>query len=257
MAGLAAPAAPWSPDGHRQIGEKAIESLRDPLRDFFEDHEERFYELLEDPARDRAPGRFFLERYDVFPFFDVPSTRELALRRFSEEEIAAGGDLMWRLLETWEALVEAFSASDFELVLARAADVAWLTAEIGVPPNVSEVGDGQPTRQEGLARRFDTELTDTFLDDLRVRDSSGVFLDRPEEYIRSLPLKAYIWVDNISFVDAMSRRGVVGYDRYYLDGMWQELGGLISAIMSDAARDAASLWYTAWIRAGRPDIPQS
>ena len=135
--------------------------------------------------------------------------------------------------------------------------MAWLTSEMGVPPNVSEVGDGQPTSQEGLARRFDTELIEAFADDLRVQDSSGVFLDRPEEYIRSLPLKAHIWVDNISFVDAMSRRGIAGYDRYYLDGMWQELGGLISAIMSDAARDSASLLYTAWIRAGRPDIPES
>ena len=254
---LAVPAVAWGPEGHREIGEKAIESLRDPLRDYFEEHEDRFQELLDDPARDRAPSHFFLERYDEFPFWDVPSTRELALRRFSEEQISANGDLLWRLAEAWDALVEAFSDADFDLALELAADVAWLTAEIGVPPNVSAVGDGQPTSQEGLARRFDTELIEAFADDLRVRDTSGVFLDRPHEFIRSLPLKAHIWVDNISFVDETSRRGITGYDRYYLEGMWIELGGLVSAIMSDAARDTASLWYTAWIRAGRPEVPAS
>ena len=46
-------------------------------------------------------------------------------------------------------------------------------------------------------------------------------------------------------------------DRYYLDGMWLQLGGLISRLMSDAARDTASLWYTAWVAAGRPEVPES
>ncbi len=251
------PAASWAPEGHRQIGEKAIASLRDPLKEFFEDREEALFDLLEDPGRDRNPAHFFLEGYDTFPFHDVPATRELALRRFSEEEIAANGDALWRLLEAWEALVEAFRTPDFDLALELASDVAWLVGEIGVPPNVSATGDGQATGQEGLARRFDTELVETFADDLDVRDATAVYLDRPEEFIRSLPLKAHIWADNISFADAMSRRGVAGYDRYYLDGMWNELGWLVGGAMSDAARDAASLWYTAWVAAGRPEVPDS
>ena len=64
-------------------------------------------------------------------------------------------------------------------------------------------------------------------------------------------------MDNISFVDAMSRRGVAGYDRFYMEGMWGELQGLIETLMSDAAGDAASLWYTAWVAAGRPEVPDS
>ena len=254
---LAAPAASWGPEGHRQIGEKAIESLRDPLKEFFEDREEFFYELLDDPARDRSPAHFHLERYDEFPFHDAPPNRELALRRFSEEEIAGHGDALWRLLEAHEALVEAFSERDFDLALERASDVAWLVGELAAPPNTSAFGDGQATGQDGLARRFDTRLIETFADELRVRDSNAVFLDRPREFIRSLPLKAHVWVDNISFVDAMSRRGVAGYDRFYMEGMWGELQGLIETLMSDAAGDAASLWYTAWVAAGRPEVPDS
>lgn len=254
---LAAPALSWGPEGHREIAEKAIESLRDPLKEFFEDREELLYELLDDPARSRNTAHFFLERYDESPFWDVPATRELALRRFSEEEIAENGDALWRLIEAYDALVESFREADFDLVLERASDVAWLVGELAVPPNTSEAGDGQATEQDGLARRFDTQLIEIFADELRVRDSAGVYLDRPHEFMRSLPLKAHIWVDNISFVDAMSRRGVAGYDRFYMDGMWNELGGLVGAVMTDAARDAASLWYTAWVEAGRPEVPET
>jgi len=168
----------------------------------------------------------------------VPATRELALRRFTEQEIAEYGNSLWRLLEAYEALVEAFSERDFDLSLERASDVAWLVAELGAPPNTSAAGDGQPTDQDGLARRFDTELLEIFADELRVRDATAVYLDRPQQFIRSLPLKAHIWVDNILFVDAMSRRGVAGYDRFYMDGMWGELGGLIGAPPGGAGRGA-------------------
>jgi hypothetical protein len=257
LAVWAAPAMSWGPEGHREIGEKAIESLRDPLKDFFEDREDTLYELLDDAAQSQEAAHFFLERYDEFPFYDVPATRELALRRFSEEQIAENGDALWRLLEAYDDLVQVFEEADWDLVLERACDVAWLVGEVGVPPNTSAAGDGQATQQDGLARRFDTQLIEIFADKLRVRNSAGVYLDRPHEFIRSLPLKAYIWVDNIAFIDAMSRRGVAGYDRYYMDGMWNELGGLVGALMTDAARDTASLWYTAWVEAGRPEVPET
>ena len=257
LAVLAAPALSWGPEGHREIAEKAIESLRDPLKEFFEDREETLYELLDDAAQSQEAARFFLEGYDAFPFYDVPATRELALRRFSDEQIVENGDAVWRLLEAYDGLVRAFEEADFDVALERAGDVAWLVGEMGVPPNTSAAGDGQATQQDGLARRFDTQLVEIFADQLRVRDSAGVYLDRPHEFIRSLPLKAHIWVDNITFVDAMSRRGVAGYDRYYMDGMWNELGGLVGALMTDAARDTASLWYTAWVAAGRPEVPET
>lgn len=256
-AGLAAPAAAWGPEGHRRIGGKAIESLRNPLKDFFEDREDEFLELLDDPGRGRNPAHFYLERYDAFPYWDVPATREFAARRFSEEEIEANGDALYRLLEAWAALTEAFREGDYELVLGLAADVSWLVGELATPPNVSDAGDGQATEQDGLARRFDTQLVEIFAGELRVDDSASLYLDRPEEFMRSLPLKAHVWVDNISFVDAMSRRGVTGYDRFYMDNMWRELGPLVNQLMSDAAADAASLWYTAWVAAGRPEVPET
>lgn len=255
--GAAAPAAAWGIEAHRLIGVKAVESLPDPLKKYFEEHEERFLESLDDPARGRSPARFFLEAYDEFPFYDVPATRELALRRFSEEEVSANGDALYRLLEAWEALVRAFEEADFEQSLERAGDVTHLVSELGVPPNVSNIGDGQPTRQEGLARRFDTQLTDLFADRLRVDRSSGVYLDRPGEFMRSLPLKSHVWADNILFADAHARRGVSDYGRFYMDGMWTELGGVVESLMSGAARDSASLIYTAWVSAGRPEVPES
>ena len=254
---LATPAAAWGPEGHREIGEQAISSLPDPLKEFFETHSERFIDLLDDPARGRASARFFLERYDEFPFFDVPTTRELALRRFTEEEITQHGDALFELLEAWDALSAAFAEADYDLAMELASDVTWLVGEIGAPPNVSSVGDGQPTRQEGLARRFDTQLTDMFADDLRVRGSAALYLDRPHELHALAPAQGARVGGQHPLRDAQARRGTNDYGRFYMESVWAELGGLIDTLMSDASRDAASLVYTAWVEAGRPEVPDS
>ncbi len=255
---LAASAAEaWGPGLHRRIAEQAIDSLRDPIKEYFEEHEERLYELLEDPSRDRNPARFFLDRYDSFPFEGLPPNREFALRRFSEEQVGEYGDGVWRLTEAWEDLAEAFRVGDYAGVLEIASDVAFLAADLGMPLHTSSEGDGGPTGQEGLTRRFDTELVSIFANDLRVRGSAGVYLDRPREFIESLPLKAHVWVDNILYTDATARRGVADYDRFYMDGMWRALGPLVERLASDAARDIASLWYTAWVAGGRPDFPKT
>jgi len=254
---FAVSAAGWGPEVHQRIADRAIESLRDPIKEYFEENAETLYELLEDPARDRSPARFFLDRYGVFPFEDIPPNREFALRRFSEEQIEEYGDGVWRLGEAYEALVEAFRSGDFDLVLELASDIAFVAADLGMPLHTSSEGDGGATGQDGLTRRFDTELTSIFSNDLRVRDSASVYIDRPGEFIESLPLKTYVWVDNIVFTDTVARLGVSNYDRFYMDGMWRELGPLVERLTSDSARDIASLWYTAWVTAGRPDVPES
>ncbi len=252
-----ASASAWGPEVHRRIAEKAIESLRDPMKEYFEDHEEKLYELLEDPSRERTPARFFLDRYDSFPFDGLPPNREFALRRFSPEQVEEYGDGVWRLAEAWDGLVEAFRAGDYALVLEIASDVAFLAGDLGMPLHASSEGDGAATGQNGLTRRFDTELVSLFANDLRVRDSAGVYLDRPREFIESLPVKAFVWVDNIVYTDAVSRRGVPDYDRFYMDGMWRTLGPLVERLTSDSARDIASLWYTAWVAGGRPEFPET
>jgi hypothetical protein len=246
----------WNDMGHRLYVEKAIEALPKPLKGFYESHKVALAEAVSDPRR-FSRATFEVDRLEPFPFAELPTDRELAVRKYGEETLKEAGDAPWRLIEAYRALVEDFRKSDFKAAVTHSEEIAFLVGELYVPLNVSKNGDGEPTGQQGLRERFDSRLVEAFGDKLKVPDSSAVFLDRPAEYAISIPLKSFIFVDNILYFDYLSRKGVQSYDRFYYDGMWLRGQSVAEQLLAGAARDSASFWYTAWVEARKPELPKS
>lgn len=246
----------WNDVGHRLYIEKAVDALPKPLKAFYETHEVALAEAVADPSR-FSRAIFEVDRLEPFPFADLPTDRELAARKYGEETLKEAGDVPWRLIESYQALVEAFRKSDFEAAVTHSEEIAFLVGELYVPLNVSKNGDGEPTGQQGLRERFDSRLMEAFGDKLRVATPSAIFLDRPAEYAISIPLKSFIWVDNILYFDYLSHKGVQSYDRFYYEGMWLRAQPVTEHLLAGAAQDAASFWYTAWVEARKPELPKS
>jgi hypothetical protein len=90
--------------------------------------------------------------------------------------------------------------------------------------------------------------------DLNLDADAANFLDKPKEYVFSVMLESYVWVDNILYLDALARRGKSGYSEYYFDDFARRAGPILEDRLSRAAEDAGSYWYTAWTVAGRPEM---
>jgi hypothetical protein len=246
----------WNDVGHRLYVEKAVDALPKPLKGFYEAHKVTLAEAVSDPRR-FSRSIFEVDRLEPFPFAELPSDRELAVRKYGEETLQEAGDTPWRLIESYRALVEDFRKSDFQAAVTHSEEIAFLVGELYVPLNVSKNGDGDPTGQQGLRERFDSRLMEAFGEKIKVPDTSAVFLDRPAEYAISIPLKSFIFVDNILYYDYLSRKGVQSYDRFYYDGMWLRAQPVTEQLLAGAAQDAASFWYTAWVEARKPELPKS
>jgi hypothetical protein len=93
-----------------------------------------------------------------------------------------------------------------------------------------------------------------YASDLKYDDPNAIYLDRPGEHAAGIPLKSYIWVDNVLYADYVSRMGVQSYDRFYYEGMWLRLGQLVKEQLAATSLDVSSFWYTAWIQARKPDL---
>ena len=245
----------WNDIGHRLYVEKAIDALPKPLKGFYDNHKVALAEAVSDPSRFRR-SIFEVDRLEPFPFADLPTDRELAVRKYGEETLEEAGDVPWRLIESYRALVEDFRKSDFNSAVTHSEEIAFLVGELYVPLNVSKNGDGDSTGQQGLRERFDSRLMEAFGDKLKVPTLSAVFLDRPAEYAISIPLKSFIFVDNILYFDYLSRKGVQSYDRFYYEGMWLRGQPMTEQLLAGAAQDAASFWYTAWVEARKPELPK-
>lgn len=246
----------WNDIGHRLIVEKAIDALPGDVKKFYESREDALNEMVSDPTRFGPRLVFEVDRLEAFPFFDLPADRKLAVRKYGEDTLKEVGDLPWRLIESYQALVQAFEKGSYGEALDRSAEIAYYVGELYAPPNVSKNGDGEPTGQQGLRERFDSRLLEVVGDKLKVETPSAIYLDHPEDYAVSIPLKSYIWVDNLLYFDYLSRRGVSSYDRYYYDGMWIRARPVVENLLGSAALDVSSFWYTAWIDARKPELPK-
>ena len=249
-------AYPWSEEGVRLFMEKAIKALDKPLEQFYEDRELTLIETTSDPSLFPPRLLFEVDRLEPFPFLDLPTDRKRAVRKYGEEAIEESGDLPWRLVESYNALVEAHRQLDFDAVMTHSAEIAQYVGSMYVPVNVSRGGDGEPTGQHGLRERFDSRLLEVYAHKVDVDTPTAFFLDYPEEYAVSIPRKSYIWVDNLLYFDYLSRLGVKSYDRFYYEGMWLRAEPLLEQLLEGAALDTASFWYTAWVAARRPELPK-
>lgn len=242
--------------GHSLIVEEAIDSLPKPLKQFYEDREVALTQMVSDPAMVAPRLVFEVDRLESFPFNGLPQTRALAERKYGKDQLAEVGDAPWRLAEAYESLVGAFRDGKWEEVSKLSAEIAYVIGEMYVPMNISKWGDGEQTNQDGLRERFDSRLLDVYSGKLKVDAPDAIYLDRPAGYALSIPLKSFVWVDNLLLMDYMSRKGVESYDRFYYEGMWIRGADVVRTLFRGATMDTASFWYSAWVDARKPELPK-
>jgi hypothetical protein len=112
------------------------------------------------------------------------------------------------------------------------------------------------TNQTGLADRFEIHLPDRYSKLFIMRSESAEKIDDPTEYAFQSCLEANIWVDLIVWSDLRAREGIPDYTDEYFDKFYSQVGATIMREINTAARDAGSYWYSAWLNAGQPQLPE-
>jgi len=245
----------WSAVAHSIALEKAIEVLPRPLKGFYEKRESYVLGHLEDATIGSPRTTFEVDSLEPFPFEDLPLDRESAIEKYGEEKVGEIGDLPWKLIEGYQKLVQAFQQKDLEAIDAVSAELVLYLNDLHQPLNVSKLGDGVIVGQEGFRERLDSRLLETYGSELEVKAATAIYLDRPDQYLISVLVRSYVWVDNLLLVDYFSRLGVSSYDRFYYEGLWLRAEDIVNERISDSAKDIASYWYTAWSKAGKPELP--
>jgi len=246
----------WGDVAYRRALEEAIDALPKPLKNFYKDRKVYLMQQLEDVTITAPRSVFEVDLLEPFPFDNLSLDRESAVRTYGEDKLGEVGDLPWRMLETYEKLTEAFRQMDLETIDMLSAELVLYVADLSQPLIVSKEGDGDMISQEGFRERFDSRLLDVYGSKLKVDASTAIYLDDPNAYIISVLVRSYVWVDNLLLYDYLSRKGVSSYDRFYYEGLWLRAEEIVNERISDAAEDVASYWYTAWSKAGRPDLPK-
>ena len=243
----------WSDAVYRLVIRKAIDTLPKAQKKFFEDHRYEMPSLTpdEDPPVRPEGRRFALDLVGAFPFIDVPQDEDAVK---SKADLRRVGRLPFLLLEAHTRLVDAFKSGDKERILQEADAVAILAADLNNPLALAENFDGQKTDQPGLQKRFAAQLAETMEGRLKLNPEAARLLENPRDYTFGAMGRNRVWVDNILYADRLAYRGKSSYGGAYFEALELRSGRLLSEILSNAAADVGSFWYTAWTEAGRPAL---
>lgn len=243
----------WSDTVYRLVLRKAIDTLPKAQKKYFEAHRYEMPSLIpdEDPPVRPEGRRFALDLLGVFPFGDIPQDEATVKAKVDPSLV---GRLPFLLLEAQARLVEAFKAGDKERILVEADAVAILAADLNNPLALSANFDGQKTDQPGLSKRFTSLLAESMEGRLKLHPEAARLLENPRDYVFGSMVRNHVWVDNILYADGLAHRGKSAYGGPYFEALELRAGRLLGEILSNAAADAGSFWYTAWTQAGRPEL---
>jgi hypothetical protein len=267
----------WGFWAHREIHRYAIRSLPKEMRPFFDHLADTIIARSVEPdqRRFRDPNEAFhhyldLDRYGAFPFANLPRSYEQAVEKFGKGKVDSNGTVPWRIVEFLEKLTEAMKRGDRKGIIFYASNLGHYVADAHVPLHSTENYDGQLSDQKGIHARWESHLPEKFGKNFKLNVASVEYIADPLNYSFEVLLESYRRVDSVLTLDRQAREGIppdqllktierrnrteTQFSEKYYERYYDMLNGMIERRMNDSIKSVASLWYTAWVDAGRPDL---
>jgi len=252
----------WGGNAHKLVVNKAIDTLPQDIRPFFETNRSALVLHVTDPldsvAKTPAERRnhfLYLDRYGRFPFSALPRSYKAAVTKYGKSRLESTGLLPWQIGVYSQRLTEAMKLGRWDEAKLDAAILANYVAEAHDPFNTTENFDGRLTTQTGVNERFGTVLIDRFSSFFPMRPSDASYISDPTDHAFESCLSAHSWLENILLADRNAHLTGKSYDDEYFDRLYNQAAATLIRQLSDAATDVGSYWLTAWINAGRPPLP--
>jgi len=254
----------WGDNAERMIVDKAIDTLPDEIAPFFQANRAYLEQHVTDPldAEARTPseqpnGFIQLDHYGAFPFASLPRSYNAAVTKFGRHQLDARGLLPWQVGLYSKRLTDSLRAHSWEDAKLSAAILAHYVAASHDPFKTTVNVDGTLSNQPGINDRFGVGLVDRYQRFFFLKPNEAAFIRDPTDHAFEMTLDAHSWLENILISDRRAHEGLTGYSSEYYDRFYAQVGAVLIRQLSDAATDVGSYWMTAWINAGRPQLPSN
>jgi hypothetical protein len=252
----------WGDNAERMIVDKAVDTLPDEMLPFFQANRTFLMQHVTDPleSETRTPaeqpkGFIDLDHYGPFPYTPLPRTYTAAVAKYGRRQLEARGVLPWQIGLYSKKLTDAFRARNWDDARTSAALLAHYVAAAHDPFKSTVNNDGTLSGQPGVNERFGVGLLDRYQRFFFLKPNEAAFIRDPTDHAFEMSLSAHSWLENILLADRRAHEGITGYTGEYYDRFYAQAGAVLIRQLSDASTDLGSYWMTAWINAGRPQLP--
>jgi hypothetical protein len=271
------PAYTWGFFSHKKINRMAVFTLPGEMIGFYKSHIEYITEHAVDPDKRRnmvpeEPPRHYIDidHYGQYAFDSVPKFWKAAVKKYTEDTLKAYGIVPWHIEKMVYRLTEAFKDENLDLILHYSADLGHYVADSHVPLHTTENYNGQMTNQKGIHGFWESRIPELKSEDYDYFVGKARYIDKPLNKAWETVKMSHAAVDSVLKFEAQlsanyspdkkysfENRGaslMKVYSKEYTEEYNKMIDGMVERRMRAAIITIGSLWYTAWVNAGKPDL---
>lgn len=270
----------WGFVAHKALHQVAIEQMPAGLQSFFQANKD--YLIAEsvrpDTRRnqDKSEGPKHYLDYDA-PVFgknyleNVPIDYQAAVAKFGAKALEEEGLVPWVVWDQYQKLVKAFKNKQKDSILYYAADLGHYIADAHVPLHTTKNHDGQLTNQKGLHALWESLVVeadkknypkDRKIQVARIKNPQAFIFQILKESHQMLPQVLAAETEASASLPAeekfeiSSSNGRRYYTKAFIRAYADRVGKQVQDRMYQSAERVGSYWYSAWLEAGQPSLPQ-
>jgi hypothetical protein len=253
----------WGDQGHKLINNKAVALLPAEMQSFTQWKDYITLHSVDPDNRKRddkaEPSKHFID-IDFYKEFTngkmIEDKKELTAI-YGDSMVTRQGLLPWATLDTYNKLIQAFRDKKKDAVLLYTSDLGHYVGDGHQPMHTMLNYNGQLTGQKGLHARYEIKMVDKYIKEIdsSITKADAKKVDAPFQFIFDYIANANSVQSILLDADiaAVKMAGSNDNDEY-LRLMWFKTRYITEIQFKTAVSDFASLIYSAWIEAGKPDL---
>ena len=272
----------WGFSPHRELHAVAITALPSPVFDFYKSHQhELMMRAVDADKRKHAVKDEAAKHYiDLDHYIDgiSPCGWFEACELYSEDTLQSRGILPWNIERVYKQLViemsncgsQDSSAATLKRVLKLSSDLGHYIGDAHVPLHTTSNYNGQLTGQTGIHALWETHVYETSRPNWTGEKIEAVYIEDIRSWVWSRLMSSHSKVHEVLYMEraVREREGAPDGWGYRTRGRTlsliptpefckeynDSLGGMVEERFYMAAEGIASVWYSAWVDAGAPDL---
>ncbi|MFM7823583.1 MAG: zinc dependent phospholipase C family protein [Bacteroidota bacterium] len=211
-----------------------------------------------------------LDRYGLQPFDSIPARWNDAISKFTEDSLMAHGIVPWSVQRTYFRLVNAFEKKDVAAILRYSSDLGHYVGDAHVPLHTTSNYNGQKTNQHGIHGLWESRIPELSMESYILMAGRCAFVDDPLARVWDVLRESHSALDSVLLFEkeltsrfpedqklTYELRGATAvrvYSAEFTNEYERMMDGMVERRMEASIQLTSSLWYTAWVMAGQPDL---
>lgn len=199
-----------------------------------------------------------VDNYQEFFTGNFPYSIDTLISRYGWNYVWQQGILPWATKATVDSLTVALQEQNWSKAKLIAADLGHYVADGHQPLHVTRNYDGQYTNQRGIHSRYETQLINRYQYELTVTATNITYVQDVISFVFDYIFETYSYLDDVLKADSIAK-SVAGNttSELYYSTFWNLSKDFTKYLFQKSSVRFAALFYTAWVNAGSPQLPQT